>query len=236
VARRGCDDWLVKIDIYSDVACPWCYLGKRRFEAALAGFAGRDDVQVEWKPFQLDPSAPLVAEPVPVAMAAALGDEQRARTAMAHVTEVAAEDGLRYDLERARNVNTFTAHRLLWWARQRGGAAAQGALAERLFVAHLSEAADVGDPATLAGLAADVGLDQAAEFLDSDGGVEEVKEAIGEARALGIDSVPTFVFDERWAVSGAQSPEVMGELMARVANATISASAGGCCGGGCCGS
>ena len=225
----------MKVDIYSDVVCPWCYLGKRRFEAALAEFAGRDAVQVEWKPFQLDPSAPPVAEPGRSALAAKFGSEQQALAAMEHVTRIAAEDGIRYDLENAQTVNTFTAHRLLWWAGQQAGPSAKAALTERLFAAHLSEGADLGDHATLADLAAEGGLAGAAKFLASDAGVEEVKEEIGEARALGIDAVPTYVFDERWAVSGAQPVEVFRDLLDRVADATIGAAAGGCCGGSCCG-
>lgn len=225
----------MKVDIYSDVVCPWCYLGKRRFEAALAEFAGRDDVQVVWKPFQLDPSAPVQGRQAAEVLAAKFGGDEQARTAMAHVTKIAAEDGIAYDLENAVTVNTFTAHRLLWWAGQKAGPDVQAALTERLFSAHLSERADLGDHAALAALAAAVGLPDAETFLASDDGVEEVKEAIGEARALGIDSVPTYVFDERWAVSGAQPVEIFGELLDQVANATISATAGGCCGGGCCG-
>ena len=228
----------MKIDIYSDVVCPWCYLGKRRFEAALADFAGKDEVEIEWKPFQLDPSAPEVAAESAVAsLGAKVGGEEQARTAMAHVTQLAAEDGLTYDLPNARIVNTFTAHRLLWWAGAKAGRDVQSALTERLFAAHLTETADLGDHATLAALAADVGLDGAADFLASTDGVEEVKEAIGEARALGIDSVPTYVFDERWAVTGAQPAEIFRDLLDQVANATIGSDAGegGCCGGGCCG-
>lgn len=235
IAGRAWEDGPVKVDIYSDVICPWCYLGKRRFEAALAEFAGADDVEIEWKPFQLDPSASQQAQPSPQALAAKFGTEDQARAAMAHVTEVAAKDGLAYDLENAQTVNTFTAHRLLWWAGQKGGRGVQTALTERLFAAHLSEAADLGDHAVLAGFAAEAGLDGASDFLASDDGVEEVKEAIGEARALGIESVPTYVFDERWAVSGAQPVEVFRDLLDQVATATISATEGGCCGGGCCG-
>jgi predicted DsbA family dithiol-disulfide isomerase len=151
---------------------------------------------------------------------------------MAHVAEVAAEDGLALDLEHAQTVNTFPAHRLLWLARQKG---AQASLVERLFSAHLSEGADLSDHATLGALAADAGLDGVGDFLASEDGAEEVKESIGEARALGIESVPTYVFDERWAVSGAQPVEVFAQLLRQVADATISATTGGCCGGGCCG-
>jgi predicted DsbA family dithiol-disulfide isomerase len=226
----------VKVDIYSDVACPWCYLGKRRFETALAAFAGREDVQVEWRPFQLDPDAPRQARPAAVALAARYGGEERARVQMEHVTAAAAADGLELDLDNALAANTFDAHRLLWWAREQGGEKAQGVLAERLFAAHQAGTADLGDVAVLARIAGEADLAGAADFLASGEGVEEVKEAIGEARAIGIESVPTFVFDSRWAVAGAQPAEIMLDLLEQVANATIGAAAeGGCCGGGCCG-
>ena len=223
----------MKVDIYSDVTCPWCYLGKRRFEAALGEFAGRNDVQVEFKPFQLDPAAPHEAVPTPLALAAKFGTQEAARTAMSHVKDVAAGDGIQLDHENALTVNTFTAHRVLWLAAQKG---VQAELVERFFAAHHSEGADLSDPATLDRLAAEAGLPGVAEFLAGEDGVEEVKESIGEARALGIEAVPTYVFDERWAVSGAQPVEVFSQLLGQVADATIGATAGGCCGGGCCGS
>jgi predicted DsbA family dithiol-disulfide isomerase len=223
----------VKVDIYSDVTCPWCYLGKRRFEAALAEFAGRDDVQVEFKPFQLDPVAPHEPVPSPQALAAKFGTEDQARAAVAHVSGIAARDGMQLDLANALTVNTFPAHRVLWLAGQKG---VQAAVAERLFAAQQSEREDLSDPVVLDRLAAEAGLFGVAEFLAGDGGVEEVKESIGEARALGIEAVPTYVFDERWAVSGAQPVEVFSQLLGQVADATIGATAGGCCGGSCCGS
>jgi len=223
----------VKVDIYSDVTCPWCYLGKRRFEAALADFAGRDDVQVEFKPFQLDPVAPHEPVPSTQALAAKFGTEDQARAAVTHVSGIAAKDGIQLDLVNALTVNTFPAHRVLWLAGQNG---LQAGVAERLFAAQQSEREDLSDPVVLDRLAAEVGLPGVAEFLAGDGGVEEVKESIGEARALGIEAVPTYVFDERWAVSGAQPVEVFSQLLVQVADATIGATAGACCGGGCCGS
>jgi predicted DsbA family dithiol-disulfide isomerase len=222
----------VKVDIYTDVVCPWSYLGKRRFEAALAQFAGRADVQVEWKPFQLDRSAESSAD------GAALSSSDTELDGNATIEELAAAEGLILDLDNTRSASSFAAHRLLWWARQEGGEAAQTALAERLFAAHHAEAVDLDDHAALAALAAAVGLDGAAQFLATHDGTDEVKEAIGEARAIGIESTPTFVFEERWAVSGAQPADVMQTLLEQVADATIGAMAGGggCCGGGCCGS
>lgn len=222
----------MKVDIYSDVVCPWCYLGARRFAEAVAGFTGAE-VEVAFKPFQLDPSSPPEPVPTPVALAAKFGSEADAQRAMAHVKGAAAEDGIQLDHDNALTVNTFTAHRVIWLAGQKG---IQAEMVERLFAAHHTEGADLADHATLDRLAAEVGLPGVAEFLAGDGGVEEVKEEIGEARAVGIDSVPTYVFDERWAVSGAQPVAVFAQLLEQVADATIGATAGGCCGGGCCGS
>ena len=228
----------MKIDIYSDVVCPWCYLGKRRFEAALADFAGKDEVEIEWKPFQLDPSAPEVAAESAVAsLGAKVGGEEQARTAMAHVTQLAAEDGLTYDLPNARIVNTFTAHRLLWWAGAKAGRDVQSALTERLFAAHLTETADLGDHATLAALAADVGLDGAADFLASTDGVEEVKEAIGRpARSASIPCRPTSSTSA--GPSPAPSPprsSVTCSTRSPTPRSAAMPARAGCCGGGCCG-
>jgi predicted DsbA family dithiol-disulfide isomerase len=219
----------MKVDVYVDVVCPWSYLGKRRLEAALAGFAGKESVEVEWKPFQLDPGAAL---PEDEFASAAAGPSAEVRE---HVTAIAAAEGVTLDLAASVTAPTFDAHRLLWWAREQGGAPAQSALAERLFTAQLATGKDLSDHAALAAAS---GLPGAAEFLASGAGTDEVKEAIGEARAMGIESVPTFVFEERWAVTGAQPADVLAEILGEVADASIEARAGGgggCCGGGCCG-
>ena len=215
----------MKVDVYVDVVCPWSYLGKRRLESALASFAGRDDVEVEWKPFQLGSGG--------AADELASGGSGTSADQREHVTAIAAADGVTLDLAAAVDAPTFDAHRLLWWASERGGAQAQAEVAERLFAAQLSRGADLSDHAALAEAS---GLTGAAEFLASGAGVDEVKEAIGEARAIGIESVPTFVFEERWAVTGAQPADILGEILGEVADASIAARAegGGCCGGGCC--
>jgi predicted DsbA family dithiol-disulfide isomerase len=216
----------MKVDVYVDVVCPWSYLGKRRLETALAGFAGRDSVEVEWKPFQLGPGA----DADEFSSAAAVPSAETRE----HVTAIAAADGVTLDLAATVSAPTFDAHRLLWWARERGGPLAQADVAERLFAAQLAAGADLSDHAVLAEAS---GLTGAAEFLASGAGVAEVKEAIGEARAIGIESVPTFVFEERWAVTGAQPADILAEILGEVADASIAARAegGGCCGGGCCG-
>lgn len=220
----------MKVDIYSDVVCPWCYLGKRRFEKALAEFAGSADVEIRWRPYQLDPDASEQAQPAPQALAAKFGSAEKVAEAQAHVTGLAAAEGLKYDLENSLSVNTLTAHRLVWWAASHGK---QAELVERLFAAHFTEGANLGDQATLAALATEVGIEGAAEFLASSDGLDEVREEIGEARAIGVTAVPTFVFDEQWAVEGAQATEV---FVAALTQVSQDDGGGGCCGGDCCGS
>jgi predicted DsbA family dithiol-disulfide isomerase len=215
----------MKVDVYVDVVCPWSYLGKRRLESALASFAGRDTVEVEWKPFQLGSGG----QGEEFASGSVPSTDQRE-----HLTAIAAADGVTLDLAAAVDAPTFDAHRLLWWARQRGGPRSQADVAERLFAAQLTRGADLSDHGVLAEAS---GLAGAAEFLASGAGAEEVKEAIGEARAIGVESVPTFVFEERWAVTGAQPAAILGEILGEVADSSIAerAEGGGCCGGGCCG-
>jgi predicted DsbA family dithiol-disulfide isomerase len=207
----------VKVDIWSDVVCPWCYIGKHRFEAALAGFAGRDAVEVTYRSFQLDPTAPPgVATPVAEAYARKFGGPEEAARIIDRVTRVAATAGLDLRLDRAQRANTFLAHRLLWWAGQHGR---QVAMNERLLQAYFVEGWNVGDPDTLAELAGDVGLDPAVvgRFLASDGGTTEVHAELRQAAEAGITAVPTFVFDERWVVPGAQDVDVFARVLERVA-------------------
>jgi predicted DsbA family dithiol-disulfide isomerase len=206
----------VLVEIYSDVVCPWCFIGKRRFESALSRFGGRDEVEVVWRPFQLDPTAPR--EPVPVTRAyeRKFGGPEQATRIIDHVTEVAAADGIEFHLDKGLRANTFDAHRLIEWARLQG---MQSAMGERLFEAYFAEGLDVADHATLAALAGEAGLNagEAAAFLASDEGVEELRSELGHALELGITSVPTFVFEGAWAVPGAHDPDTMLRVLERVA-------------------
>ncbi|HEX6390392.1 MAG TPA: DsbA family oxidoreductase [Solirubrobacteraceae bacterium] len=204
------------VEIWSDIACPWCYIGKRRFETALAGFEQRDQVTVTWRSFQLDPSAPRTSQ---LSAAARLAQkygmsEDEARARQAQVTELAAAEGLDYRFDLQRPGNTFDAHRLTHL---------DGALVERLFAAYFSEGAAIGDPATLERIAVDAGLpaDDVREVLLTERYAEEVHEDQRTAAALGITAVPFFVVDRAIAVSGAQSPEVLGELLRRAASAGV---------------
>ncbi|MFG1838356.1 DsbA family protein [Micromonospora sp. NPDC049175] len=196
----------MEIEIYADVICPWCYIGKRRLDEALASYPG--EVTVRYRPFQLDPSP--VAEPLPLveALAGKFGGPERARQMVDHVTQVAAGDGLRLDYDRAVIANTFDAHRLVSWATDQGRAAE---MVEALYQAHFHHGIDVGSREALATLAGEIGLDaaDARRFLDSDERVADVSAQLAEAQGLGISSVPTFVLAGKYAVSGAQEVQTL---------------------------
>jgi predicted DsbA family dithiol-disulfide isomerase len=213
----------VQVEIWSDVVCPWCYIGKRRFEEALRRVAAAGDldvtIDVVYRPYQLDPrAAPGVATPAAEAYARKFGGPEAAARVIDHITAVAAEDGLELHLERARRANTLDAHRLLWLAEQPGSGVDQAALKERLLAAYFTEGRHVGDRDELADVAAAVGMDRehARAFLDGEEGLGQVREQLARAAAMGIDAVPTYVFDGRWTVPGAQDPEVFEMVIRRV--------------------
>lgn len=210
----------MRVEIWSDVVCPWCYIGKRKFESALAQFDGRDDVEVVWRPYQLDPNAPPgSATPVRESYARKFGGEEMADAIIRKVTGAAAEVGLEFHMERAVRANTLGAHRLLRLAEQEYGLETQSALKERLLQAYFMDGRNVDDPDTLADLAEAAGLDRdrAVKLLDSDEGMAETRAEIAHANDLDITAVPTFVFDGRWAIPGAQEPELFLRAFQRVA-------------------
>ena len=201
----------MNVEIWSDVACPWCYVGKRRFEAALAEFEGRDDVEVSWRSFELDPTAPAARERSGAEhLAEKYGmsvDDARAR--QQQLRDMAAGDGLDMRFDLTRGANTFDAHRVLQLAAEHG---LQTEMKERLLRAHHTEGELLSDHETLVRLAAEVGFD-AGEMLASDRFAAEVRADEQTARGLGINAVPTFVVDRRIAVSGAQPPAVLLQLL-----------------------
>jgi predicted DsbA family dithiol-disulfide isomerase len=206
----------VDVEIWSDVVCPWCYIGKRRFETAIAELADEIDVNIVFRPYQLDPTAaPGKAGPVIDAYAKKFGGVERAQEIIDHVTAIAGESGLRFRMDRALRANTLLAHRLLWFAESTGQ---QLALKERLLQAYFVDGLDVGDPGVLADCAADVGLDhdRVLAFLQSDDGLAEVHHEMQHAAELEITAVPTFVFDGKWMVPGAQDPTTFVEVLRRV--------------------
>lgn len=225
----------MKVEIYSDVACPWCYIGKRRFEQALAAFPGGDEVEVVYRPYQLDPAAPATARPLTEALAEKFGPG--AASKMSSVVDAARAEGITMDFGRALAANTLAAHRLLRLAEHEYGRVAQHALAESLFEAHFARGADIGDPEVLAGLASAAGMDaaRAAAYLASGEGVAEVKAEIRDARQLGVSAVPTFVFEGRYGVQGAQPASAFLQTLEAVARETAGtpAPADGCADGAC---
>jgi predicted DsbA family dithiol-disulfide isomerase len=204
----------MQVEIWSDVVCPWCYLGKRRFENALVGFEHRDDVSVVYRSFQLDPSAPTDRTTVTVQMLSSKYGMTlaQAEQAQREMEQRAAADGLEYHLDGLHSGNTFDAHRLLHFARARGR---QDELAERLFRAYFTERRSVFDPAALTDLVADAGLDadEVARVLAGTDYTEDVERDIAEAHELGVNGVPFFVIDRRYGVSGAQPAPVLAQAL-----------------------
>lgn len=206
----------MKVEIWSDVVCPWCAIGKRRFEAALARFAHRDDVQVRWRSFELDPGAPRDHEGEGAArLAEKYGvSVEQARAMNARVTEAAAEEGWEFQLDVARGGNTVDAHRLLHLAADRG---VQDAVKERLLRAYFVDGERIGDPDTLVRVGAEAGLDadEARAVLTSDRYRDHVRADEAQARAYGISGVPFFVVDGQYGVSGAQAADALLEVLDR---------------------
>lgn len=194
----------MEIDIYSDVVCPWCYIGARRLARALESDPG--PVTLRWRAFQLDPSAPTTPQPVIDALAPKFGGPDRVRGVFERTTAVAASEGLEFHFDRAVIANTFDAHRLIWFA---GSAGKQADVVEALHRAHFTEGLDVASPWVLASVANSVDLDGAAAFLSSDAGVAEVRADLDNARELGITGVPAFVFAGKYLVTGAQDPSTL---------------------------
>jgi len=203
----------MRVDIYSDIACPWCYIGERRFARALADRPDADAVEVVFRPYQLDPDLPDTPQPLMQRLAEKFGAQKDA--AMQRVTAMGEDEGLTFRFDDALAVNTFTAHRLLWWAEQQADPSTQRALAEQLFAAHFTHGENVADPEVLANLAAEAGLDRerVRAFLESDEGTDEVQALIERAQRLGIRAVPTFVFNDESAVQGAQSAETFQRVL-----------------------
>ena len=206
----------VDVEIWSDIACPWCYVGKRRFEAALAAFPRRDEVRVTWRSFELDPHAPRVREGDHTDHLAAKYGMPREQAAAMHasMTETARRDGLELRFDLVRGGNTFDAHRIVHLGAAHG---MQDTAIERLKRGYFTEGQAVGDPDVLARLAVDAGLpeDEVRETLASDRYADAVREDERTAAQLGITAVPFFVVNREIAVSGAQQPEVLGALLER---------------------
>jgi predicted DsbA family dithiol-disulfide isomerase len=202
-------EYPMKVEVWSDIFCPFCYIGKRKFEQALEQFPQRDEVEVVWHSFQLNPEAPLEFEgDVNEMLANKYGmTRQRAQEMNDRVTHQAAEVGLVYKLDQAQLTNSFDAHRLSHLAAAHGK---QDEAEEALFTAYFTEGRHLGRHETLAEIGSEIGLDaeDVAATLASDAYAREVNADIAQARSFGINGVPFFIFDRTYAVSGAQPSEV----------------------------
>lgn len=230
----------MKIEIWSDIACPWCYVGKRRFERALGSFSHRDEVEVVWRSFELDPTAPprhaekqaeLLARKYRVPL-------DRAEAMNANMTAEASKEGLDFHFDRVQVGNTFDAHRLIHFAASDGKRAE---MVERLFKAYLTDGEALGELDVLVRLASEVGLDADATrgVLASNAYAAEVRADEERARLFGISAVPYFAIDEKYGVSGAQPPEALLDALRQAWNESsvvpvaTSASPDGCEDGSC---
>lgn len=217
----------MQIDIWSDVVCPWCYIGKRRLERALAGFEHSGEVTVTWHSFELDPSAPAVSNlPMTELIARKYGHSvETAREMLSDLDRLAAAEGLDYRMEQTRGGNTFDAHRLVHLARRHG---ADAGIEEALFAAYFIERVAISDHEVLRRVAAGVGLPPAEvdEVLAGDGFAAEVRSDERRAAEIGITGVPTFLVDGRWVVAGAQDSDTMLSVLRRAWARRVEAPAG----------
>ncbi len=202
----------MRIDVWSDIACPWCYVGKRRLESALGGFEHAEDVEVVWHSFELDPGAPdTPVETATAALARKYGGGPEQIAAMQdRVSQIAEGEGLDYRLGETLHLNTRDAHRLVHLALETGGPQLQGRLKEALLDAYFVQARDVSDADVLSEVAAQVGLDADAvtRVLEGEEYDAAVTADVEQARAYGANGVPFFVVDGRYGISGAQPTEV----------------------------
>ena len=212
------------IAIVSDTICPWCYIGKRRFERAQTGRPA--DIEVEWRPYQLNPDMPAEGVDRQRHLVAKFGSEERVAEIFAAIEQAGDAEGITFVFDRiARTPNTVDSHRLIEFA---GEAGVQDAVVESLFRRYFEQGEDIGDHDVLAAAGVDGGLDEGdlRRFLDGSDMVEEVKRESEAASRAGISGVPCFIFERRYAVTGAQTPDVFERVFELAAAAKSESSAG----------
>ena len=205
------------IDVVSDVVCPWCYLGEKRLEAALAGQSF--PVTVRWRPYQLDPTIPSEGLDRQQYMERKFGKDGRVKGIHDRLAGLGAEVGIAFAFDKiTRAPNTLDAHRLIRWA---ASAARQSEMADRLFRAYFVEGRDIGDRAVLLAIAGDCGLDTeiVRKLLEGGADVEPVRQEVAEAQKIGVTGVPFFIFDGRLAVPGAQDASILKQAIAQAREA-----------------
>ena len=210
----------MRLEIFSDVVCPWCYIGKRRFDRAAANLitAGFNlNLEVNYRPFQLDPTAPLDA-PTPVrdAYAKKFGTTERADEILSHVTTIAATEGINFRMDFAIRANTSRAHRLIALAQTTE--LDHTKLKESLMIAYFCEGRDISDIDTLIDIASTFGLDKVpvSEMFNSKLGSQQLDADLLRATELGVTAVPTYVFNEQWSVPGAQDTETFERVLKKL--------------------
>lgn len=208
----------MRVDIWSDVVCPWCYLGTRRFGEAVERLDG-PEVEVVHRAFELDPAVPPEGQDLAEYLARKFGGAQRVAMTHDRLARAAADVDVDFRWDGKRRVNTFDAHRLAAWALDTAGARAQNELHQRLFRAYFTDNRDLADHAVLAELAGETGLDadRATEILATDTCAEAVRADERQAGEMDIHAVPTFVIEGRWAIPGAQDIDTFVELLERAA-------------------
>ena len=211
------------VAIVSDTICPWCYIGKRRFERAQAGRP--TDLAVEWRPFQLNPDMPAEGVDRMRYLVAKFGSEERVAEIFSAIEQAGEAEGIEFVFERiARTPNTVDSHRLIEYA---GARDAQDGVVESLFHRYFERGEDIGDRGVLTAAGVDGGLDEddLRRYLDGDDGVDDVKKESEAASRAGISGVPCFIFDGRYAISGAQPPDVFERVFELTATAPSETSA-----------
>lgn len=212
----------VRVDIWSDVICPWCYIGKHRFDTAVTNLRARgitDAIDVTFRSYQLDPTAPMDhTSPVLDAYAKKFGGVEQAERIINHVTSVAAADGIEFRMDIAQRANTMHAHRALHYALTQHGSDVQAALKQLLLQAYFTDGQNVGDLSVITDIATHVGIDagQLQTWLASDDGYDAVTDDIRAASARDITAVPSFVINDQFLIPGAQDVQVFENILERV--------------------
>jgi len=212
----------VRVDIWSDVICPWCYIGKRRFDTAVANLRARgiaDAIEITFHSYQLDPTAPTdTASPAFDAYAKKFGGPDAAHQILDRVTAVAAGDGITFNMDIAQRANTLLAHRALHFALQHHGAQMQAQLKEVLMQAYFTDGQNIGDLNVIVAYSEKVGIDPVTlrEWLSTDNGIDAVRDDIHAGAQRDISAVPSFVINDQFLIPGAQDVQVFENALERI--------------------
>ena len=213
----------MRVEIFSDVVCPWCYIGKARFDRAVANLKAKGldiDVEVVYSPYQLDPTAPIgVATSVLEAYSKKFGGPEKAQAILDHVTAIAAQEGITFNMDIALRANTLPSHRLLAHALTKYGPAKQATLKQNIMIAYFTDGKDISSNKVLVDCAVSAGMDstEASTVLVENLFAQEVASQIAGATSNGITAVPTYVINDQWSVPGAQDTEMFERVLVRLA-------------------